>query len=447
MSARASAFDRVPVISGIRRQVDRFAGWIANPDVGINTPRWLGIALIVGLLAVFLREPILALIAFGVALVAFVVRIWWDNCFRSFTYERAVSAERAFHGDTVEVSLTATNAKPLPLSRLEVADQVSINIEIPNRELDRSDQAQSRILRTVYSLGMYERVHYTFKVPCRSRGWHRFGPAVASASDPLGLSTRREELGGVVRFLVYPRMVPITEMIVPARQPFGDFKPLQSVVEDPMRMAGVREYVPGDSPKRIHWRATARTGVMQTRVFEPSASPVAAVFLDTITFSYLWEGQNSALLELAVTAAASLSRQLLESRHQVGFYANAPIPNRSRTVRVPPGRRPGQLTRILEDMAALMPAFGDRIEHMVMQELPRLPWGATVIIITCRVTDGLQRSLVRLARSSGTLRFVIVAIGPQPTLLPDLRRRIPVYHLSDEESWDSIERIVLTRQG
>jgi uncharacterized protein (DUF58 family) len=174
---------------------------------------------------------------------------------------------------------------------------------------------------------------------------------------------------------------------------------------------------------------------------------VAAVFLDTITFSYLWEGQNSDLLELAVTTAASLTRQLLESRHQVGFYANAPIPNRSRTVRVPPGRRPGQLTRILEDMAALMPAFGDRIEHMVMQELPRLPWGATVIIVTCRVTEGLQRSLVRLARSSGTLRFVIVAIGPEPALLPDLRRRIPVYHLSDDESWDSIERIVLARQG
>ncbi|HYI23901.1 MAG TPA: DUF58 domain-containing protein, partial [Thermomicrobiales bacterium] len=218
-------------------------------------------------------------------------------------------------------------------------------------------------------------------------------------------------------------------------------------VEDPMRMSGVREYVPGDSPKRIHWRATARTGTMQTKVYEPSASPVAAVFLDTITFSYLWEGQNSALLELAVTTAASLSRQLLESRHQVGLYANAPIPNRSRTVRVPPGRRPGQLTRILEDLAALMPAFGDRIEHMVMHELPRLPWGATVIIITCRVTEGLQRSLVRLARNSGTLRFVIVAIGPQPTLIPDLRRRIPVYHLSDEEPWDSIDRIVLQRQG
>lgn len=444
MRPNAHPFDRG---AAVRRRVERIGKWFDNPDVDIDTRRWLLIALGVAGLAAFLRQPVLALIAFGIALVALLTRLWWDNSFRGLSYERRVSAERAFHGDTVEVTLTATNAKPLPLTRLELSDQVTSNVDIGGRRLDRSEQANARTLRTIYSLGMYERVQYTYRVPCRRRGWHRFGPATAAASDPLGLTARREEIGGSVRFLVYPRMVPISELIVPARQPFGDFKPTQSVVEDPMRMAGVRDYVPGDNPRRIHWRATARTGELQTRVYEPSASPVAAIFLDTITFSYLWEGQNSALLELAVTTTASLSRQLLEGRHQVGLYANAPIPNRSRTVRVPPGRRPGQLTRILEDLATLVPAFGDRIERMVMEELPRLPWGSTVVIVTCRVTEGLQRSLMRLARTSGTQRFVIVAIGVQPTLLPDIRRRIPVYHLSDEESWDTIERITMTRQA
>lgn len=431
----------------VRRRVERLKGWLANPDVDIDTRRWLLIAGAVAALAAFLRQPILALIAFGIALVALLTRLWWDNCFRGLSYARRVSRDRAFYGDTVEVELTATNAKPLPLTRLELSDQVTSNVDIVGRQLERSEQANARILRTLYSLGMYERVQYTYRVPCRSRGWHRFGPGVAAASDPLGLTARREPIAGSVRFLVYPRMVPITELIVPPRQPFGDFRPTQSVIEDPMRMAGVRDYVPGDSPRRIHWRATARTGSLQTRVYEPSASPVAAIFLDTITFSYLWEGQNSALLELAVTTAASLASQLLEGRHQVGVYANAPIPGRSRTVRVPPGRRPGQLMRILEELATLVPAFGDRIERMVMEELPRLPWGSTVVIVTCRVTEGLQRSLLRLARNSGTQRFVIVAIGVQPTLLPDIRRRIPVYHLSDEEAWDTIDRITMTRQA
>ncbi len=433
--------------AALKQRFQSVAEWLSNPDVGIDTGRWLGVALVVGFLAAMLRQPVLGLIALGIALVGLLTRVWWDNSLRSLTYERRVSQERAFFGDVVEVELSATNAKPLPLSRLDIADLVTGNVNVMGRELERSDQGNSRILRTVYSLGMYERVQYTYRVPCHLRGWHRFGPATAVASDPLGLVARREEIGGQARFLVYPRVVPITDLVVPPRQPYGDFKPEQSVIEDPMRMAGVREYVPGDSPKRIHWRATARTGLLQTRVYEPSASPVAAVFLDTITFSYLWEGQNSALLELAVTAAASLSDQLLRAKHQVGLFANAPIPNKSRTVRVPPGRRPGQLTRILEDLATLVPAFGDRIERMVVEELPRLPWGATVVILTCRVTEGLQRSLIRLARNSGSQRFVIIGIGAQPQLLPEIRRRIPVYHLSDEEAWDSIESIVMTRVG
>ena len=420
---------------------------MSNPDVGMDTGRWLGLALLVALLAAVLRQPVVALIAVGIAAVVLLTRLWWTWALRGLTYERHVSQSRAFFGDTVNVSLSATNAKPLPLTRLDISDLVSPNVVIAGRELERSDQGNMRILRTLYSLGMYERVNYTYHVPCHQRGWHRFGPATAVASDPLGLVARREQIGGEARFLVYPRVVPITDLIVPPRQPFGDMRPDRSVIEDPMRMAGVREYQPGDSPKRIHWRATARTGTLQTRVYEPSASPVAAVFLDTITFSFLWEGQNSALLELAVTSAASLANQLLQGRHQVGLYANAPIPNKSRSVRVPPGRRPGQLTRILEDLATLVPAFGDRIEKMIVDELPRLPWGATVVIITCRVTESLQRTLLRLSRGSGSQRFVIVGIGVQPQLLPELRRRIPAYHLSDNEAWDEIDQITMTRVG
>jgi uncharacterized protein (DUF58 family) len=233
--------------------------------------------------------------------------------------------------------------------------------------------------------------------------------------------------------------------VVPARQPYGDYNPVQPIVEDPMRMAGVREYVPGDSPRRIHWRATARTGTLQTRVYEPSASPIAAIFLDTITFSHRWEGQNAQLLELAITFSASISADLLRTRRQVGLYANAPIPLRARTIRIPPTRRPGQLARILEQLALLQSVYGDRIERLVVDEVPKLPWGATIVIVTTNVTETMQRTLLRLARTSGNGRFVLIALGDVPQLLPDLRRRLTVYHHGAEETWDVIQRIALTR--
>ena len=117
----------------------------------------------------------------------------------------------------------------------------------------------------------------------------------------------------------------------------------------------------------------------------------------------------------------------------------------SRTVRISPGRRPGQLMRILENLAQISPAFGDKIGAMIAEEVVRLPWGASIVLITSGLSAALQRSLLRVSRASGAGRFVIVAVGDLPELFPDVRRKFAVYHLDGEEAWDAIEQINLTR--
>jgi uncharacterized protein (DUF58 family) len=424
---------------------ERLRNWWDEDGVEINVRRWFPVASFIFLLGALLKEPVLALLGILVFTFALGIRLWWDFCLRGLTYSRTLSTKRALYGEEVTLELQAINAKPLPITRLEVLDDVTRNI-LPNGvRLEQSDRRDIRGLRSFFSLGMYERVQYRYRVPAQRRGRYSIGPATITATDPFGMVTRQTRIRETDSFIVYPRVVPVSTVVVPARQPYGDYNPVQPIVEDPMRMAGVREYVPGDSPRRIHWRATARTGTLQTRVYEPSASPIAAIFLDTITFSHRWEGQNSQLLELAITISASITADLLQTRHQVGLYANAPIPLRARTIRIPPTRRPGQLARILEQLALLQSVYGDRIERLVVDAVPKLPWGATIVIITTNVTETMQRTLLRLARTSGNGRFVLVALGDVPHLLPDLRRRLTVYHLGAEEPWDVIQRIAFTR--
>ena len=66
-----------------------------------------------------------------------------------------------------------------------------------------------------------------------------------------------------------------------------------------------------------------------------------------------------------------------------------------------------------------------------------------MVVITCRVTPTMQRMLMRMARTTGHQRVVLVAIGDRPELLPELRRRVPGYHLGTRERWDAIEQIHL----
>ena len=92
------------------------------------------------------------------------------------------------------------------------------------------------------------------------------------------------------RILVYPRIVPVTELGLPAQHPFGDHRSSRRLVEDPMRLMGSRDYSQGDNFRFIHWKATARQQKLQTKVFEPSATRPLAIFLNMQTSPlYHWE--------------------------------------------------------------------------------------------------------------------------------------------------------------
>ena len=124
----------------------------------------------------------------------------------------------------------------------------------------------------------------------------------------------------------------------------------------------MRPYSPGDLPRRIHWRASARTGALQSKQYEPGAVPTVALFLDVNTFERFWEGLDPERLELAISATASLATHALSERRQVGLYANAPLAGGERQIRILPGRHPAQLTRILEALALLIPHTGLRLD-------------------------------------------------------------------------------------
>ena len=125
------------------------------------------------------------------------------------------------------------------------------------------------------SVRWYERVRRHYRVTCGARGFHAFGPATLRTGDVFGLATQEIDIPGEDYLLVYPKIVPLERLGLPARNPFGDV-PLrrQWLFEDPLRTVGVRDYRPGDSPRRLHWKATARAPgqALQVKLFEPTTT-------------------------------------------------------------------------------------------------------------------------------------------------------------------------------
>src|SRR5207248_6119369 len=122
--------------------------------------------------------------------------------------------------------------------------------------------------------------------------------------DLFGLTVRTVALDRPSYLLVYPRLVGIESLGLPAAYPLGERRALRSLHRNPLDIAGVRPYLPGDTLRQVHWRATARAGSVQVKVHEPSTSLRALIMLNADTTPEARAGNRPDLLEAAIAATA-----------------------------------------------------------------------------------------------------------------------------------------------
>ena len=349
-------------------------------------------------LGVILRQDLLLLVSAMLWLVAGAATLWSRYCLVALTYRRHLGATRLYLGEETELRMEIVNAKPLPLPWLRIDDAIPAAISLTSQQLEE-ESGDMRRLVTVLSLRWYERVIRRYRVRGTQRGIWTFGPAQIRSGDIFGFDIRRMIDDTPATLLVYPRIVPVTTLGLPARYPLGDLQTPRRVVEDPLRIMGVRDYVPGDNFRHIHWKATARSPQLQTKLFDPSSSQPIALFLNINTAEFFNEGYNLPLREFAITAAASLARHFWLEKKPVGLYANTLIPGSMQHIRIRPRYHPEQLEQLLVALAQINDTRGRwGIEVLLQMEAAGLPYGATVVVITAVLTPRLEQTLLDLRR-------------------------------------------------
>jgi uncharacterized protein (DUF58 family) len=357
--------------------------------------------------------------------IAGVTWAWSELSLFGLHYRRNLSEVRAFLGETVELTLEVRNQKFLPLTWLEVIDVFPGLLPIDGRPVGVEPSSNSGQFRSFWSVGPFQRLTRRFAITCNQRGFHTFGPASVSTGDAFGFFSRRATLPAQQRLIVYPRLYPVAELGLPARNPFGLQTSHQRLFEDPLRTAGIRNWRPEDGWRRVHWKATARQQELLSRVYEPSEEPQVLVFLNVATMPRHWQGHVPEVLERAVSVAASLAALATERRLPVGMLANGFLPGGDQPLRLLPGRSPNQLTRILEMLASVSPFAVAPIEELLLREAPRLPWGVTIVVVTASTHEELLSALGDLGRAGRQVVLFSLAERPPAHVPAGLR----VYHL------------------
>ena len=394
-------------------EVARARGLVVRErENSIFSDAWLPLALlflVIGLLAG--RNAGFIALGLVLLLIVGVSTLWKNLALVNVSYERRFDRTRVFPGEPIVMTAAIRNDKALPLTWLRFRDTLPIapSGETPSAAVELLG---NYTLQSVYSMQSHERVERAVTLRFPLRGFYKIGPVSYESGDIFTLFTLEREHAYVDTLIVYPQIWPLEELGLPPKEPFGELRVRQSLFTDPIRTRGIRDYQPQDRFRDVHWKATARRGQLQTKVYDPSTGMTMAVFLNVATLARHWMGFDPDLLERAVSVAASICNYGAQEGWGVGLYANGTVPNSDQPLRVSPGRAPDQLGNVLEALALVTEFATGAIDAMLLRESPHLPWAATIVLVTAVVTDEILVALARLQEAGR--RVVLIALGDEP---------------------------------
>ena len=369
--------------------------------------------------------------------------LWaWQNL-RGLEIRRRVRTPRSQVGKFVEESLEVINQSWLSKLWIEI--------------YDRSDLPGHNASRVLVSLKRRRPVQWVVRTPCVRRGRYFLGPVELRSGDPLGLFELRREVPTRYGIIIYPATYDIPGFqLPPGRIPGGRIARYRTHYLT-TNVATVRDYAPGDSFNRIHWRSTARTGRLMVKEFELDPTSDVWIMLDldarwhaaqpwevpdiADTPAVLWPHQRRkepplapATIEYAASAAASIAQHYLIERRAVGFLTYAP---RRQVLQLERGHR--QFTKILETLAVIEPVESLSFERILNAERHFLDRNVTVVAITASADNAWVAALREYRNSGISVTAVLVAASTFGEL--------PSYRSVLAELWASQIPVYLLRRG
>lgn len=360
--------------------------------------------LVLALIAILLRADFVLTVIY-LFIAVFFLGQWWSRRSVSGLSAQRVFTPRAFLNEKVPVSLQICNASLLPVAWLQVHESLPVGLAV--------DESLSQVI----SLGGKGQVQYDYVLEGRKRGYYPVGPLLMHSGDLFGLASEQEFVYPPDHLTVYPQIIPLKQVKLPSHSPLGTLRHNQPVYEDPSRVLGKRDYVAGDSLRRVDWKSTAATGRLQVKLFEPSIALETAIFLNLNAEEYDLKSRFDAS-ELAIVVAASLANWIVGLRQSVGLATNGTDPLLGGATPgapqaphpIPPRRGRGHLMRILDILARIQLAATFPLGELIQRETVRLPWGTTLLVLSPHLDEALFDGLFQ-ARRAG-LSAVLIPCGP-----------------------------------
>lgn len=277
-------------------------------------------------------------------------------------------------GDALEERFTLQNGSVFPAIWVEIEDRSTL----PGYNASIATGVDGK------SINQWRR-----KGTCARRGLYTLGNTLAHSGDPFGIYTVTFTDAGQTSLMVMPPVVPLPVLDITPGGFSGDGRPLPHSPKDALDASNVREYMPQDSMRLIHWKTTARHGKPFVRVFDNTPASDWWILLDLQNAIQIGKGDDGTE-EHGIILAASLADLGLRKHRGVGLIVNG-----QRLDWLPPRCTTGQRWDILRVLA--LASRGETPLTEVLEHIrPDLGRHASLLIITPTVVSDWLPTLPHL---------------------------------------------------
>lgn len=343
------------------------------------------------LLFAFFPVPLLQWTGLFVVFVVATSAAWSTRTRTRLTVTRSNPVNSVFRFQNTQVDVQIRNGSVFPISHLSVVD--------PCGQLRANGRTNA-----VLSIppGGSRRLRYS--VRGMNRGVHETGPLRVTGTDPLGLFPWSETKGEPGIITVYPALHGVS-LPYSRGLPAGNLSTPNPVYEDQTRFRSLRGYIRGDDPRRISWKATARTGQLHTTEYLPALSFPVVIILNLRSDHYEIKGRYHAV-ERNIETAASLAVHAQGIGQAVGMVISGDVGGTVAEHPFPQATGYGHTVQLLRALSWATLGPGYMGIGAVREALVQIPYGSRIFYVGPSLDAETVIAFATLARGETTLELL-----------------------------------------
>ncbi|MBN2551898.1 MAG: DUF58 domain-containing protein [Spirochaetales bacterium] len=375
---------------------------------------------------VLLLALLVVVVFFPLRILQFVILLYAAVIGFSYLYSRIIrryvvvrrqqQVLRTHRFDPIEIILIVENRSPLPVAYINVIDEPNYFFASePGNFLLKLRPGERRVL--------------SYPIESQQRGQYSVGPAVIQGSDPLGLFPFRKRCGRSQSLIVYPEVLPL-DLHSYEGLPAGSIRVENPIYEDMTRYRSLREYMPGDSLRRVNWKSSAKTGQLFVMDYLPRLLAPVLILLDLDSEDYPMRHRYHRI-ERAAALAASLVVHFLSLRQEIGLIASARIGQDAGFAAAEIRGTHEHATTILEILARMEPVRGGAtVTELLFTAGIEVPVRTRIEVITPVLSD-LDGARLRQIKGRGCTVEIFLFGEQQQLYRQRYAGQFPIHSIAD----------------